>query len=234
MLMPSVAAVARARVLAGLASGSGQNPNPSRTLACPLPPGADMVGQRGPWGQGRSSCLGRRPLRYRNDIAGWQERYGAPFSLRGSWSHPTIRTACRLTRSKTWEIEITTKVCLGNSISSVDFDFRNLYNGPPEMFLRAQRHYPLIIARPQHRVDYRALVVATFFLEGGAINLIEKSPITTKAYRLRVYRLCPQPRPVIVRWSTLFRPGLVRDNSVLASTRGRLPASSGLPTNSPR
>ena len=35
------------------------------------------------------------------------------------------------------------------------------------------------------------LPVATFFLEGGAMNFIEKSPITTKAYRLRVYRICP-------------------------------------------
>ena len=60
------------------------------------------------------------------------------------------------------------------------------------------------------------------------MNLIEKSPITTKAYRLRVYRNLSQLRPVIVRWSTLFRPGLVRDDSVLASTRGRLPVSSGV------
>src|SRR3984893_12463997 len=26
----------------------GQNPNPSRTLACPVPPAADIVGERGP------------------------------------------------------------------------------------------------------------------------------------------------------------------------------------------
>ena len=30
-----------------------------------------------------------------------------------------------------------------------------------------------------------------FFLEGDAMNLIEKSAITTKAYRVRVYRICP-------------------------------------------
>ena len=30
-----------------------------------------------------------------------------------------------------------------------------------------------------------------FFLEGGAMNFIEKSAITTKAYWLRVYRSCP-------------------------------------------
>ena len=30
-----------------------------------------------------------------------------------------------------------------------------------------------------------------FFLEGGAMNFIEKSAITTKAYWVRVYRSCP-------------------------------------------
>jgi hypothetical protein len=29
------------------------------------------------------------------------------------------------------------------------------------------------------------------FLEAGAMNFIEKSAITTKAYLLRVYRICP-------------------------------------------
>ena len=29
-------------------SAMGQNPNPSRTLACPVPPAADIVGERGP------------------------------------------------------------------------------------------------------------------------------------------------------------------------------------------
>ena len=34
-------------------------------------------------------------------------------------------------------------------------------------------------------------IVATFFLEGGPMNLIEKVQITTKAYRLRVCRIRP-------------------------------------------
>jgi hypothetical protein len=35
------------------------------------------------------------------------------------------------------------------------------------------------------------LRLSIFFLEGGAMNFIEKSAITTKAYWLRVYRSCP-------------------------------------------
>jgi hypothetical protein len=39
-----------------------------------------------------------------------------------------------LAPSKTSEIGITANAWLGNFISSVDFDFLNLYNWPPEIF----------------------------------------------------------------------------------------------------
>jgi hypothetical protein len=48
----------------------------------------------------------------------------------------------------------------------------------------------------------------SFFVEGGAMNFIEESAITTDEYWLRVYQSYPQLRQVIVRWSTLFRPRL--------------------------
>ena len=41
------------------------------------------------------------------------------------------------------------------------------------------------------KVESRAARAYNFFLEGGAMNFIEESAITTKAYWLRVYRSCP-------------------------------------------
>ena len=62
-------------------------------------------------------------------------RYGTPFA---PWFFvsPNNSDSLRLTRSKTSEIGIIAKVCFGNSISSADFDFPNLYNGPPEIFCK--------------------------------------------------------------------------------------------------
>ena len=45
------------------------------------------------------------------------------------------------------------------------------------------RHWLAILG---HRKSFKAI-----FLEAGAMNFIEKSAITTKAYWLRVYRICP-------------------------------------------
>ena len=65
-----------------------------------------------------------------------------------------------------------------------------------------------------------AYALNSFFVEGGAMNFIEKSVIATNdefhrekcnLYKRRLASSVPklsQLRPVIVRWPTLFRPRL--------------------------
>jgi hypothetical protein len=60
-------------------------------------------------------------------------RYGAAFAP-CSFVSPSNSDSLLLIRSKISEIGITANASLGNSISSIDFDFPNLYNGPPETF----------------------------------------------------------------------------------------------------
>src|SRR3954447_10396449 len=57
----------------------------------------------------------------------------------------------------------------------------------------------------------------------------EKSAITTNGCWLRVYRHCPNFAQRSCGGPPCFVPAWVRDDSVLASTRGRLPVSRELP-----
>ena len=63
-------------------------------------------------------------------------------------------------------------------------------------------------ARRGSEMPSEACAARSFFVEGGAMDFIKKSAITTNEYWFRVILKLPRLRSVIVRWSTLFRPRL--------------------------
>jgi hypothetical protein len=104
---------------------SGSKPEPRFTARMSGSPRCRHGRQEQSVVQGRSWLLMSCPLRHRDDITGWQVHYGFPFA-QWFFTSPNSSESLLLTRSKTSEIGISAQVWLGNSISSVDFDFPNL------------------------------------------------------------------------------------------------------------